>query len=133
MVPYRLVGRASERIDDILLESAKRWGVDAADRYHRLLLAAMDEVGKNPDLLGSRTIPQVAGLRTYQLVLARRKVEREHRVGQPRHLLIYHVAADGIVEILSVVHDRMHVPRVALRARREAIPTPTQPAPQSAS
>lgn len=128
MVPYRLVGRAGDRIDDILLESARRWGIDTADRYHRLILAAMNAVGNNPDLLGFGTIPRVAGLRTYHLLLARQKVERDYRVGQPRHLLIYHVAADGIVEILSVVHDRMHLPRAALRARREASELPTPPA-----
>jgi toxin ParE1/3/4 len=47
-------------------------------------------------------------------------VPREHRVGEPRHLVIYRVAPDGVVEILSVVHDRMLLARAARRAQREA-------------
>jgi len=32
-VPFRLVGRAEDRIDAVLLESARQWGIDAAARY----------------------------------------------------------------------------------------------------
>lgn len=117
---YRLVGRASDRIDDILLESARRWGIDAADRYHRLILAAMTAVGECPTLLGSRDVPRVAGLRTYHLRSARRLVEQEYRVSEPRHLVIYRMTQDGVVEILSLVHDRMLLARAARRAQREA-------------
>ena len=67
-MPYRLVGRAASRIDEILFESARRWGIDAAARYHRLILAAMAEIGDRPDLVGSREIPRVAGPRTYHPV-----------------------------------------------------------------
>jgi toxin ParE1/3/4 len=116
-VPYRLVGRAAGRIDEILSDSAQRWGIDAAARYHRLILAAMAKVGESPDLPGSREIPQVAGLRTWHLRWARGLVEREHRVAEPRHLLIYRVTPDGVVEILSLVHDRMLLARAA---RQEA-------------
>ena len=117
---WRLSGRAADRIDEILFESARRWGVDAAVRYDRLLLAAMGAVGDCPDHPGSRDIPRVTGLRTFHLRSARRLVEREYRVAEPRHLIVYRVAADGVVEILSVVHDRMLLARAARRARREA-------------
>jgi plasmid stabilization system protein ParE len=87
-VPYRLVGRAASRIDEILFESARRWGIDAAARYHRLILAAMAEIGDRPDLVGSREIPRVAGPRTYHLRSARRLVEPAARVAEPRHLVV---------------------------------------------
>jgi hypothetical protein len=45
---------------------------------------------------------------------------REHRVGEPRHLIVYRVAPDAVVEILSLVHDRMLLGRAALGARRDA-------------
>jgi toxin ParE1/3/4 len=119
-VPYRLAGRAEDRIDAILLESARRWGIDAAARYNRLIIAAMTAIGASPVLPGSRDVPKVAGVRALHLRSARRIVAREHRGGEPRHLVIYRVAPDGMVEILSLVHDHMRLAMAARRARREA-------------
>ena len=121
-MPYRLVGRADDRIDALLLESARRWGVTAAARYHRLILAAAAAVGEAPTLSGSRRIPRVAGLRSLHLRNARRLVAAEDRVADPHHLIVYRVASDGVVEILSIVHDRMLLPRAARQARRAAGP-----------
>jgi toxin ParE1/3/4 len=117
---YRIVGRAEERIDAVLFESANRWGMDAADRYSRLIMAAINALGDTPDLPGSRLVAQVPGLRVLHLRSARRLVAREHRVAEPRHLVVYRVAPDGVVEILSLVHDRMLMDRAASRAQREA-------------
>jgi toxin ParE1/3/4 len=117
---YRLVGRAEERIDAVLLESARRGGIDAAVRYSRLIIAAMTAVGDSPGMPGSREVPKVAGVRTIHLRSARRLVPREHRVGEPRHLIVYRVAPDAVVEILSLVHDRMLLGRAARGARRDA-------------
>ena len=117
---YRLVGRAETRIDSILLDSARRWGIDAAGRYHRLILAALAAVEEAPDRPGSREVPRLPGVRTYHLHLARRLVVPEYRVGRPRHLVVYRVAPDDVVEILSLVHDRMLLARAARQAQREA-------------
>jgi len=119
-VAYRLVGRAEDRIDSILLESARQWGLEAAGRYNRLILTALAAVGDCPARPGSRVVPRLSGVRTYHLHLARRLVAAEHRVGRPRHLVIYRVAPDGVVEILSLVHDRMLLGRAARQAQREA-------------
>jgi toxin ParE1/3/4 len=119
-VPFRLVGRASGRIDAILFESAREWGVEGAARYHRLILAALIAVGDSPELLGSREVPRISGVRTYHLRSARRLVVPQYRVSQPRHLVLYRVAQDGVVEILSIVHDRMLLARAANTAQREA-------------
>ena len=119
-MPYRLVGRAEDRIDAILLESAKRWGIPAAARYHRLILAAAAAVAEAHDLPGSRQVPGLSGIRTLHLRSARRLTAVEDRVAEPRHLLIYREAPDGVVEILSVVHDRMLLPREARRALGDA-------------
>jgi toxin ParE1/3/4 len=119
-VPFRIVGHAEQRIDDILRESAQTWGLEAAGRYHRLMLTAMAVVGDRPDTAGSRAVPQVPGVRTFYLRSARRLVAPEQRVGRPRHLLVYRVAPDGVVEILSVVHDWMLLPRAVREAQREA-------------
>lgn len=119
-MPYRLVGRADDRIDALLLESARAWGIEGAARYNRLLLAAMNAVGDMPAMVGSRPLADLPGVRSLHLRSARRLVAREHRVGQPRHLIVYRVAPNGVVEILSVVHDRQQIARVARRAQREA-------------
>jgi len=116
---YRLVGRAEDQIDRILLASASEWGIEAAARYHRLMLAAMAAVGDNSVLPGSRNIPRVAGLKVFPLRLARRLVEPEHLVRNPRQVIVYRTGPDGVVEILSFVHDRMLLNRAARRAQRE--------------
>jgi toxin ParE1/3/4 len=119
-VSYRLVGHADDRIDALLLESARAWGIEGAARYNRLLLAAMDAVGGTPAMVGSQPLADLPGVRSLHLRLARRLVAREHRVGQPRHLIVYRIAPDGVVEILSVVHDRQQLARAARRAQRDA-------------
>ncbi len=80
----------------------------------------MTAIGDSPAMPGSRDVPKVAGVRTLHLRSVRRLVPREHRVGQPRHLVVYRVAPDGVTEILSVVHDRMLLIGAARRAKREA-------------
>lgn len=119
-MPFRLVGAADDQIDKILQESEADWGLEGADRYGRLILAAMTAIGESPVLPGSRPIPRVRGVRALHLYLARRFVAREHRVGEPRHLLLYRIAPEGAVEVLGVVHDRQQLARAARRAQREA-------------
>ncbi len=118
---YRLVGHAEERIDQVIMRSAQQFGIDAAVRYNKLILAALAEVGAVPGLAGSKTVPRVQGLRTFPLRLASRLVQPEDRVGHPRHLVVYRLAPDGVVEILSLVHDRMDLVRAARQARRAAL------------
>lgn len=117
---YRLVGHAQDRIDAALFESATRWGLEAADRYTRLVMAAMNLVGDTPLTTGSREVPGVPGVRTLHLRSVRHLLAHALRVGEPRHLVVYRVAPDGVTEVLSLVHDRMLLPGAARRARREA-------------
>ena len=116
----RLAGQAASRIDAILKESARRWGADAAWRYHLLIFAAIAAIGENPDRAGASPVPRVPGLRSWHLRLARQFVESGQRVHEPRHLIVYRVAPRGLVEILSLVHDRMDISRAARQARRAA-------------
>jgi hypothetical protein len=52
--------------------------------------------------------------------LAREKIDPASRVRSPRHLIVYRVAADGVVEVLALVHDRMVLSRAAHRSIRAA-------------
>lgn len=81
---------------------------------------ALTAVADQPKIPGSYHVPRVAGARTFHLRFARRLVAREWRVNRPRHLIVYRVAPDGMVEILSLVHDRMLLSRAVQRARRGA-------------
>jgi len=80
-------------------------------------VAALDG---DPAFVGSVAIPRLAGLRAYPLRLARLRVEPGQRVGTPRHLRIYGVAEDGVVEILGLAHDRMVRSRAARKVARAA-------------
>ena len=117
---FRLVGVAERQIDRILLESAREFGIDAAARYHRLILVTMAAIADTPGRLGSRAVHPVVGVRVYPLRLARALVDRKDRITRPRHLIVYRIAPDGVIEILGVIHDRMSLVRAARRVQREA-------------
>jgi len=119
-VPYRLVGHAEDRIDQVVMDSARQFGIEAAVRYNKLILAALAAVGDNPSLTGSKPVPRLQEVRMFPLRLAGRFAAPDDRVSRPRHLVIYRMAPDGVVEVLSLVHDRMDLTRAARRASRVA-------------
>lgn len=96
MTSCRLAGAAQDQIDRIILESARNWGVEAAARYHGLMLSAFAALGASPALFGSRDLATVPGVRVFPLRLGRRLVEQDQRVGQPRHIVVYRIAPDGV-------------------------------------
>jgi len=117
---YRLLGSAEEQVDRVLLASARVWGIEAAGRSHRLMLAVFAALGTSLDLRGSYEIAKVVGLRAYPLRLGRNRVEQSQRINQPRHIVVYRNGRDGVVEIIGVAHDRMLLARAARRVQREA-------------
>jgi toxin ParE1/3/4 len=98
---------AEDQLARILLESARRHGPEAANRYSHLLLAAMAAVGDDPGRLGASDVPRQPGIRAFAARLIRLRMEPTRRVRSPRHPIVYRAANDGIVDILGVVHDRM--------------------------
>lgn len=119
-MPWRVAGQAEDQIDKVVMDSAERHGLGAATRYNMLIFAALTAIGEHPTLPGSHEVLKVPGVRSFHLRLARRLVEPGHRVHAPRHLVVYRLAADGVVEVLGLVHDRMLLPRAARRAQRSA-------------
>lgn len=101
----------------MLLHSGLRHGPDAADRYAELVFAAIGVVVEDPDRPGAVAIPRCRGLRAIPLRLARGRVAPERRVGRPRHMLVFRIAPDGLVEVAGLVHDGMLLPRAARRLR----------------
>lgn len=117
---YRLSRAAEDQLEAVLLESVRVHGLEASDRYNALLLAAISAVGSNPRLLGSSDVPRVPGIRAYPARLSRARYYAASRVRAPRHVIIYRVSADDVIEVLGVVHDRMVLPRAARKAIRDA-------------
>ena len=115
---YRLARTAEDQIDALLLDSAREHGVEAAGRYGQLILTAMAALGEEPYMIGSIDVARLPGIRAYAARLARQRIESTRRVASPRHLVIYRLAADGMVEILGLVHDRMVLSRAARRIVR---------------
>ena len=115
---YRLTRTAEDQIDALLLDSARDHGLEAAGRYGQLILTVMAALGEEPQMIGSAEVPRLPGIRAYPTRLARQRVEPARRVASPRHLVIYRLAADGVVEILGLVHDRMVLSRAARRIVR---------------
>lgn len=117
---YRLLGSAEDQVDRILLVSAREWGIEAAGRYHRLMLAVFAALGASPDLRGSHEVAKIVGVRAYPLRLGRARVEQGQRVGVPRHIVVYRTGRDGVVEIIGIAHDRMLLARAARQMQRAA-------------
>lgn len=115
---YRLTRAAEDQIDALLLDSARNYGLEAAGRYGQLILTAMAALGDDPRMVGSIEVPRLQGILAYPIRLLRRRAEPARRVGSPRHLMVYRVGQDRVVEILGLVHDRMVLSRAAGRIVR---------------
>ena len=110
---YRLTRAAEDQIDAVLLDSARSHGLEAAGRYGQLILTVMAALGADPRMAGSVEVPRLAGVLAFPIRLLRRRAEPTRRVGNPRHLIVYRLGSDRIVEILGLVHDRMVLSRTA--------------------
>jgi toxin ParE1/3/4 len=103
-----------------MLESVRLHGMEAANRYSLLLLTTMALLGDEPRRPGSIEVSRLPGVRAYPARLSRMRVAVARGVRAPRHLIVYRVGADGIVEVLGVVHDRMVLFRAARKAAKKA-------------
>jgi plasmid stabilization system protein ParE len=74
---YRLLAGAEADIDRVLLESARAFGIDAAERYDRLMRSVFAALAAAPDRPGSQTVTSVARVRVYPLRIGRRLVAQE--------------------------------------------------------
>ena len=117
MGDYRLTAPAEAQLIDILAEGEQQFGAAARERYAALLVAAMNDLAERIDRVGVNW-PQGLGQRVglYHVRYSRRRTAgASNRVRQPRHLMVFRVARDGIVEILGVIHERMYRERALKR------------------
>lgn len=114
----RLSRRSRTQIRALLKQSGETWGLEAAERYLRLMLAVFAALGREPYMPGSRPIAGLRDWRRYHLRTARGWFEPRERVGDPKNLIIYRVGPDGVTEILGLVHERMLIEAAARRIAR---------------
>lgn len=111
---FRLSARARRDLDTVLSYSLDKHGGDAAGRYQLLLMTAMEDVGDQPFLNGSRPVRARPGVRSYYIAHSRLRLPREQRVLNPVHQLVYRLAADDVVEVLAIIGDSYPPARVPL-------------------
>ena len=104
---YRLPAPVEARIRALLDASAEAFGPAARDRYAALIVRAMQDVADDPGRPGATAEPDIdPTARFYHLRLSRDRVGHPPgRVRTPRHILVYEVAADGVVDILGLIPD----------------------------
>lgn len=98
---------ARRDIGAALAHSLDAFGTMAQRRYRALIRAALRDLAANPlrvgskDLTGSRT-----GVRTYHLLNSRARVA-DFPVRTPRHVIVYRLVGQEVVEVLRLLHDAM--------------------------
>jgi toxin ParE1/3/4 len=97
-------GPAERQLDDILDESAEKFGLAARERYASLVLQALEDLLDNPARPGVR---HIAGRLHYHLRHSRTRVPKERgRVGAPRHLIVARVVGEDLL-VLAFGNDGM--------------------------
>lgn len=113
MLRYRLSEAAQGDVLNILAWTHEQFGEAARPRCERLIVAALRDVARQPDRLGSLARPELgAGVRSWHLRLSRGHVESgpEVVVHRLRHFLIYR-SEPALVVIGRVLHDAMELAR----------------------
>ncbi len=93
MSQYRVLDSASDQIDQIYRYTRDKWGEAQADRYVQGLFDRFDAIAARR--FPWRPIPAEFGVDGY---ICRYE----------KHLIYWKVLADGIVGIVTILHERMH-------------------------
>ncbi len=106
---YRLPRHVEDRLQALLDAGENDFGSDARERCVALLVQAMQDVADDPYTPASRCVPEIdTAARFYHIRFSRARVgDPPGRVGRPRHILVYQVAPDGVIDILGCIPDRM--------------------------
>lgn len=90
---FRISKKAFVDLEDIWIYTAKRWSVEQADRYHRLIIDEVEYLGSNPN----------AGK-------AVSHIKPNYRVSVVKsHLVFYRFDKNLPIEIIRVLHQKMNV------------------------
>ena len=91
---YRISSEAQKDIEGIWLYTSETWSVDQADRYYHLIFDEIEFIAENP----------TSG-KDYGHVR-----EGYYRTKVKSHFIFYRIdEADGVVEIIRVLHQQMDI------------------------
>lgn len=93
MAGFRISQRAGHRLDEIYVYTRDLWDEAQAERYIRGLFARFDEIPAQR--VPWRAIPAEFGVDGYYC---------RHE----RHFIYWRLLADGMVGIVTILHERMH-------------------------
>lgn len=106
---FRLSGPAEAELDDILDWSERNFHEVGRIRYAALLVQAMQDIADDPRRFGIEWVQaaeQRVGL--YHSWHSRTHiVDPAERIHAPRHLIVFRLGDDGVVDILGFVHESM--------------------------
>jgi toxin ParE1/3/4 len=107
----RISPQARADIRRILIWSEEHFGRDAALRYEELMIQALRDLEANPVRAGVRQRPDLpTGMLSYHLVASRNRVAGA-RVSSPRHLVLFRQSAEGVFEVVRILHDSRDLAR----------------------
>ncbi|MDD5241065.1 MAG: type II toxin-antitoxin system RelE/ParE family toxin [Sulfuricella sp.] len=99
----RLAHQAEQDIQQILVWTAKQFGERQVEIYTETLSLALEALIEGPDVLGAQVRDEIAsGIRTLH-------VARQNRKG--RHFIVFRIYAEGVIDVLRVLHDSMDLQR----------------------
>ncbi len=113
----RIAAPALRDIGDIWVWTVERFGHAAALRYEALIDQAIADLADDPArpaAKGHRDL--LPGLWFYHLAHSRAHLPGDQVVKSPRHFVMFRHSAQGVIEILRILHDSRelarHVPEV---------------------
>lgn len=95
--------------------TVQEFGGRAALRYDALIKQALKDIAADPERPGSTIRPEIMieGARTYHISFSRTRVTGT-RVKRPRHVLLYRLRSEGVIEVFRIFHDSrdlaLHLP-----------------------
>ncbi len=95
--------------------TVQEFGGRAALRYDALIKQALKDIAADPERPGSIERPEIMieGARTYHISFSRTRVTGT-RVKRPRHVLLYRLRSEGVIEVFRIFHDSrdlaLHLP-----------------------
>ena len=99
---------AQADIVNVLAWTAQRFGDQTSPRYEQLLSNALRDLCTEPLRLGHPARPELSdGVRSYHLRHSRKRSD----ITRTRHLILYRIAGDSIVEVGRVLHDAIELER----------------------
>lgn len=92
--------------DVIWSYTARRYDLDQADAYDRLLGQALEDICRDPQGPTSRLHPEYGpDVRSYHIALSKKRSGT--LIGKPRHVIFYTLEYEDVVFVMRIIKDDM--------------------------